>query len=111
MDERIKAVIAASPEDPIHNLAAEVNLSIPHLRQLFRREMGMPLGKYRRLVRMERAKRLVEESFLTIKQITYEIGLKDETHFIREFKRYFGTTPMAYRSTQCEVRSKKPTYR
>ena len=47
---------------------------------------------------MERAKNLLESSFLSVKEIAYQVGLNDESHFVRDFKSTYGFTPALYRS-------------
>lgn len=46
---------------------------------------------------MERAKHLLETSFLSVKEITHNVGLKDESHFVRDFKAVYGVPPTRYR--------------
>jgi hypothetical protein len=47
---------------------------------------------------MERAKDLLESSFLSVKEIAYQVGLNDESHFVRDFKSTYGFSPALYRS-------------
>ena len=58
----------------------------------------MPPIRYLRLLRMERAKGLLESSFLSVKEIAYQVGLNDESHFVRDFKSTYGYSPALYRS-------------
>lgn len=118
MDRRVEAALtrlagdseaAISPE----KLAALLSLSPSRLRYLFKKDVGTPLGAFARTARMEHAKKLLETSFFSVKQIAYELGLSDETHFIREFKKACGVTPQVYRERITSDRggggqSKKP---
>lgn len=47
---------------------------------------------------MERAKGLLESSFLSVKEIAFQVGLNDESHFVRDFKSTYGFSPAIYRS-------------
>ena len=47
---------------------------------------------------MERAKNLLESSFLSVKEIAFQVGLNDESHFVRDFKSTYGYSPALYRS-------------
>jgi len=47
---------------------------------------------------MERAKVLLESSFLSVKEIAFQVGLNDESHFVRDFKSTYGYSPALYRS-------------
>ena len=79
-------------------LAQSVNLSVWRLCHIFKSDVGMPPIRYLRLLRMERAKNLLESSFLSVKEIAYQVGLNDESHFVRDFKSTYGFSPALYRS-------------
>ncbi|HEU4766716.1 MAG TPA: helix-turn-helix transcriptional regulator [Pyrinomonadaceae bacterium] len=78
--------------------AQSVNLSVWRLCHIFKSDVGMPPMRYLRLLRMERAKYLLESSFLSVKEIAYRVGLTDESHFVRDFKSTYGSSPALYRS-------------
>ena len=78
--------------------AQSVNLSVWRLCHIFKSDVGMPPIRYLRLLRMERAKGLLESSFLSVKEIAYQVGLNDESHFVRDFKSTYGFSPALYRS-------------
>lgn len=78
--------------------AQSVNLSVWRLCHIFKSDVGMPPIRYLRLLRMERAKDLLESSFLSVKEIAYQVGLNDESHFVRDFKTTYGYSPALYRS-------------
>ncbi len=79
-------------------LAQSVNLSVWRLSHIFKSDVGMPPIRYLRLLRMEKAKHLLESSFLSVKEIAYQVGLNDESHFVRDFKSTYGSSPALYRS-------------
>src|SRR5215211_1495635 len=78
--------------------AQSVNLSVWRLCHIFKSDVGMPPIRYLRLLRMERAKNLLESSFLSVKEIAFQVGLNDESHFVRDFKSTYGFSPSLYRS-------------
>ena len=78
--------------------AQSVNLSVWRLCHIFKSDVGMPPIRYLRLLRMERAKELLESSFLSVKEIAFQVGLNDESHFVRDFKSTYGYSPALYRS-------------
>ena len=78
--------------------AQSVNLSVWRLCHIFKSDVGMPPIKYLRLLRMERAKELLESSFLSVKEIAFQVGLNDESHFVRDFKSTYGYSPTLYRA-------------
>lgn len=87
----------------IDELAKKVNVSAPYLQQIFKSNMGITPQHFIKEVRLERAKVLLETSFLRIKEIRLEIGVQDESHFIRDFKNKYGVTPSEYRKNFWQI--------
>ena len=111
MDPRIEALITLMKADlrrmlPISRMAQSVNLSPTRLSCLFKAETGSPPARYLRQMRMQVAATLLVETFLSVKEIMAHVGIKDESHFVRDFKRITGMTPMQYRK-QYYSRNKK----
>ena len=79
------------------SLAASVNLSYSRLEHLFKAETGMTLVSYLKKLRIEKARKLLETTFLTNQQIIFKVGLCDESHFVRDFKKAYGLRPSQYR--------------
>jgi predicted transposase len=48
---------------------------------------------------MQQAATLLTTTFLSVKEIVRRIGLTDESHFVRDFKRLYGMTPSEYRNS------------
>jgi transcriptional regulator GlxA family with amidase domain len=102
MDLRVKATINLMHESLTHrlsirSLARTVNLSSTRLRQLFRKETGRsPLG-YLNELRLESAAQLLRGTFLSVKEVTSRVGIRDTTHFVRSFKKQYGLTPSEFR--------------
>lgn len=87
-----------SGELSLSEFAQSVNLSVWRLCHLFKSDIGMPPMRYLRVLRMERAKDLLESSFLSVKEIGFRVGLTDESHFVRDFKATYGLSPACYRT-------------
>jgi AraC-like DNA-binding protein len=102
MEHRVRKVIALA-EESLHKgwtpakFAGLVNLSPSRLHQLFKEETGLPPARYLRQLRMRRAKELLETTNLSVKQVMNAVGLADESHFVRDFKKTCGLTPARYR--------------
>ena len=102
MEHRVRKVIALA-EDSLHKgwspaeLAALVNLSPSRLHQIFKEETGVPPARYLRQLRMSRARELLETTHFSVKQVMAFVGLTDESHFVRDFKKSCGLTPARYR--------------
>ena len=102
MDQRVETVIRLIEEDlsrslPLGGLAAAVNLSPSRLHQIFRNATGISPSKYLKARRLAEAKRLLETTFLSVKEIRLRVGIDDESHFTRDFRGAYGCTPTEYR--------------
>ena len=103
MDPRVQKVIARM-RDYLHRrlssveLAQSVNLSPSRLHWLFKDEIGMSPARYLQSLRMRRAKELLETTFLSVKEVMAKVGVSDESHFVRDFKKFYGCTPAQYRA-------------
>jgi transcriptional regulator GlxA family with amidase domain len=51
-----------------------------------------------KLLRLEKAKYLIENSFLEVKEIAAAVGIGDVSHFVRDYKCFYGETPSQTRT-------------
>ena len=63
----------------------------------FRRFTGMTFYHWVIEERYRAAKEMLENNKLLVKEICKSIGIRDQHHFSREFKRRFGLSPLEYR--------------
>jgi AraC family transcriptional regulator, arabinose operon regulatory protein len=108
MDSRIDVVIGlmkAKIAEPLSSeeLARAVNLSTSRLRHLFKSETGVSLKQYQKSLRMQLAQTLLARSFLTVKEITIRVGMRDPGRFVRDFKVACGLTPTQYRKLHRKI--------
>jgi transcriptional regulator GlxA family with amidase domain len=78
-------------------LADAVNLSVSRFAHLFRRETGASPARYLRQLRMERARELLDTTFLSVKQVMASVGINDPSHFARAFRSLNGLPPREWR--------------
>jgi AraC-like DNA-binding protein len=78
-------------------LAGLSGLSVEAFRKRFARETGSPPVQYALKMQVKRAKELLSDNALTIKQAALSAGFDDPYYFSRLFKRYEGTSPSEYR--------------
>ena len=102
MDPRIAHVIRSMEADidgrlTVPALADAVNLSPSRLAALFRRDTGVSPVRYLRALRMERARVLLERTFLSVKEVMAFVGVNDPSHFTRDFRRHHGVPPTRLR--------------
>lgn len=97
--QRVKTLIESNfdRELSVGEMARFVDLSVSHLQHLFKNEVGQSPAHYVQLLRLKRARDLLESSSLSIKQIMFRIGTKDRSNFERRFKQAYKLTPVQYR--------------
>lgn len=104
MDVRVQKTVELMRENLERELhltaiAQSVNLSVWRLCHIFTSHFGISPIHYLRLLRMEKAKHLLETTFLSVKEIAHRVGLNDESHFVRDFKMIYGVTPNCHRNS------------
>jgi AraC-like DNA-binding protein len=99
-------LVLQAKEYLLKNLAAELRLdqvawhlgvSPEHLARTFKRETGQTVFAYLQQLRLERAKTYLLGSGRSITAIAEETGFSSVALFSRNFKRYSGRSPLAYR--------------
>ncbi|MGB6687619.1 MAG: AraC family transcriptional regulator [Terracidiphilus sp.] len=102
MDRRIETAVRIIRTEihrnvPVHELAQQVRLSTSHFIRLFKAETSFSPKQYVRCLRMEQAEALLNDSFLSVKEIAASLGVGDRSHFSRDFKKQFGSAPANFR--------------
>ena len=92
-------------------LARSVNLSPSRLRHLFKDETGISPVQYLKAQRMQKAKTLLETTFLNLKEVMHQAGFTDRSHFARDFKKTYGLPPLQYRNQRLIAIQKKSPHR
>jgi len=77
----------------IDELAREAALSPSYFTRAFKRSIGRPPHQHILSLRLERARRLLEEPGASLSDIALQTGFAHQAHFTRLFKRQFGVTP------------------
>lgn len=84
-------------EISLNILADEFHLSSQYISQLFKSEIGVNFLAYLTNIRMERAKKLLLATSLSIGEISEKCGYADYRVFTKAFKKEEGSTPSQYR--------------
>lgn len=94
--------MTANIDTPINltDIAQATNRSPSHIARMFRTELGMPPHRYLISLRVEKARRLLEKTSMSIAEIAYECGFAHQEHLTRLFRRQTGTTPAAHRRSK-----------
>jgi transcriptional regulator GlxA family with amidase domain len=101
-DQRVQRVITWMQSNlgrqiSLADMAKLVNLSTWRFCHVFKSETGVTPSHYLKALRMERARSLLEETFLSVKQVMIEVGMNDESHFVRDFKAAYELPPIKFR--------------
>ncbi|MFC0202234.1 GlxA family transcriptional regulator [Paracoccus rhizosphaerae] len=82
---------------PVAEMIRRSGLSDRALERRFKQATGLTPIAYVQQVRVDQAKRKLEQSDLTIDQISWDVGYEDSAAFRRLFKRIARVTPSIYR--------------
>jgi len=85
------------------SLADHLGVSPVTLSVEFKNKMGMSPSDYLTLIRIERAKELLKETDLRVKEISGAVGYEDDHVFMRRFKKYVGKTPAQFRDSSLKI--------
>ncbi len=80
---------------PLEQMAREVQMSKCHLVRCFQSALGVPPHRYRTLLRLARARRLLE-SGLSVAEVASQTGFSDAPHLTRSFRDWLGVSPAAW---------------
>lgn len=87
-----------NPDFSLSHLAETFHYSTSYLSRIFKSELGINFMEYLLGRRMEAAKKLLEETDLSVNDIAAEVGYSNYTSFIKTFKKFFGVTPSDQRT-------------
>jgi AraC family transcriptional regulator len=98
--ERLCQVIDEAPhgrETRLGHLAQRFAISPRHLSRSFKAATGTTIHSYMQRARINRAKELLREDQLSLKEIAHVLGFSDASHLSAEFRRQVGFPPSEYR--------------
>jgi AraC-like DNA-binding protein len=103
IDHRVRMVIRfieanGDRQLSLNEIAQSINVSPWHLCRLFKLGTGTSVNQYLLGLRMQKAKELLETTCLRVKEIMNQVGIRDESHFARTFKKLYGVSPSQYRA-------------
>ena len=103
MDPRAKELIELMNGDftgsvSVARLAASLGMSASRLSHMFKEETGSSPGRYLKSVRIHKAQKLLETTHLRVQEIMVRVGVRDQSHFVRDFQKVCGCTPARYRA-------------
>jgi len=82
----------------VETLASRLGMSARNFARTFKRETDMTPGDYVEAVRVDAARRMLEEGDVPLKRVAALCGFNDQSAFRRAFVRRINVTPVEYRS-------------
>ncbi|UVI33179.1 bifunctional transcriptional activator/DNA repair enzyme AdaA [Paenibacillus spongiae] len=97
---QVDAIITARFSDKLTlpQIAASLAISPYHLQRIYKQVTGLSPAEKTEHIRLTHAKKLLEQSDLTIAEIGAEAGYGSPSHFTSWFQRKTGLSPTAYRN-------------
>ena len=92
-----KAIVSSGGLISVKELSQNLFYSERHLSRVFGEHLGVSIKAFSRLVRVNRAARLLQKPQYSITQTYLQTGYYDMPHFIHDFKSICGVTPQEYR--------------
>ncbi len=81
----------------LSDIANDLDMNPSYLSRVFKQKTGITISNYISQKKTDEAKRLLENTNLSILAISNRLGFSDQHYFQSIFKKYTGTTPRAYR--------------
>lgn len=81
----------------LERLASELHLSKYYISHLFKEETGHTVTEYLLALRSKEACHLLMDESLSVAEIGERVGWPIPSHFIQQFKKWVGCTPLQYR--------------
>lgn len=81
----------------LDQVAAQVYLSKSYFCRIIKSELGCTFTEYVNHLRVERSKKLLRSTRMTIADISIAVGFDDQSYFTRIFKKQTGISPGKYR--------------
>ena len=96
---QLRSVIFTRPDEvpTIDQMALDMGMSRSGFQHLYKKLFGVSVMNDVINGRLDRAKRLLSSTKLTVREIAEKCGYNNEYNFMRQFKSRFGKTPSEYR--------------
>lgn len=84
----------------VADMAHQARMSPSALTNVFAEATGMGPYQFVKRMRLDRASALLMQEDMNVSEVSRQVGYTSLSHFINEFKRYYGSTPRAYAEAQ-----------
>lgn len=90
-------------------IAQRINISENYISRLFKSDTGINLITYINIRKMERARDLLCDTEMSVKEISAAVGYEDQSYFNRTFYKMFGISPTEYRRLLLSILNGQPS--
>jgi two-component system response regulator YesN len=90
----------------LEDVAEQVNISPQYYSKLIKKTTGFNFIDWLSMLRVKKAKELLNNSDYTVKEVCFMVGYKDPNYFSRIFKKRIGITPSEYVKTSTYLNNK-----
>jgi AraC family transcriptional regulator len=81
----------------VSDVACIAGVHPAHLAKVFRQKLGCTIGDYVRRLRVEASCQQILKTKMRLCDVAINEGFSDQSHMSREFRRFIGVSPNAYR--------------
>lgn len=108
--EEIRRYIAQHYKDDLslQDVAGAMRYSDAYFCKIFKKYFNRSFIVYLNELRIEKAKKMLDDAVRNIKEISSEVGYRDANYFAKVFKRLTGMTPSDYRGMALQRKQKQP---
>ena len=77
----------------LQEVADAMSLNAAYLSRIFKKYTGKTIVTYINDLKMEKARALIEENQLSLKEIALEVGIQNYNYFYQMVKKHYGKSP------------------
>jgi AraC-like DNA-binding protein len=87
----------------LERIAKQVDLNPEYFDRLFHQLLKRTPVQYLTIIRLQRAQKFMNETNLSLAEISYRVGFNDPYYFSKVFKKYYGLSPRQFRDKYTKI--------
>lgn len=99
----LSSLLNEPTESNINNISAKYGITPRYLHKLVFQHTGLAPKSFNKIKRFQHSLKLINNTEYPFTSIAYDSGYFDQSHFIRDFKSFTGTTPTSYLENQFPI--------
>jgi AraC-like DNA-binding protein len=97
INHAVNRIIETGNQEPLHNIWKELCMTERTFQRKFEQHVGITPKQFARIVQFqETLQKLHDSDYGKLSDIAYDKGYSDQSHFIRSFRQFTGTTPAQF---------------